>query len=154
MANVTVRALTLETWRAAAELKVGEDQANFVAPNVWSLAVSRFLPDWIPAGIYANDEVVGFAFYGPTEEDKWHIMRYMIDEKEQGKGYGKAALKATIEDIVSRAPGVRVIDLSVVPENSRAIHVYEKSGFVQTDEFHHGERVMVMDVEKMWKART
>jgi diamine N-acetyltransferase len=152
--GITVNPLTIETWGDAARLSVRDDQQSFVATNLESLALSRFLPEWIPAGIYAGDTIVGFVFYGQTAEDKWHIMRYMIDQKQQGKGYGKAALKIIIEDILERTPQVKVIDLSVEPDNAVAIHVYETLGFVQTEEFHHGEMVMPLDVENVWKART
>jgi diamine N-acetyltransferase len=151
--DVTIQPLTRQTMWAAIDLKVADDQETFVSSNIESLALSRFLPDWIPAGIYTGDEIVGFVFYGPYQ-DKWHIMRYMIDKNRQGKGYGKAGLKAVIEDILAKAPEVKLIDLSVVPENKLAIHVYETMGFVLTGELRHDEAVMALDVENLWKART
>ncbi|MEO5951311.1 MAG: GNAT family N-acetyltransferase [Chloroflexia bacterium] len=151
MENITVRPLTIENWYAAAELSVLDDQITFVSPNIHSIAVSRFLPDWIPAGICAGDEMVGFVLYGPHEPEEgkkpgWHIMRYMIDKNRQLKGYGKAALKAVIEDIKQHDPKVEFVDLSVAPENARAIHVYETLGFKLTGELHGDEAVMHMDV--------
>lgn len=149
--EVTVQPLNIENWFPATELSVLDDQKSYVAPNIHSVAISRFLPDWIPAGIYAGDELVGFTLYGPHEREEgdkkgWHIMRYMIDKTQQGKGYGKAALQAVVDDIKLREPDVEYIDLSVVPENTRAIHVYETLGFALTGKLHWGEAVMHKDV--------
>jgi diamine N-acetyltransferase len=157
--EVTIKPLDQDTWQIAANLSVLESQKGFVSSNIRSIALSSFLPLWIPAGIYADDEMVGFVFYGPIDEEngqegEWHIMRYMIDKDQQGKGYGKAALKVVIDDILTKAPDIHVIDLSVAPENARAIHVYETLGFRMTGIVDHGEAVMALDVHNVWKSRS
>ncbi len=59
MANITIRDLTGNTWLKAGRLQVDESQVNFVAPNMESIAWSKYETDLTPAGIYADDEVVG-----------------------------------------------------------------------------------------------
>src|SRR5690349_19527273 len=112
MPNITIRELTLDNWREAANLDVDESQRGFVASNIRSIALSKFLPNWIPAGIYNDDTMVGFVFYGERAPQTWHIMRFMIDKSYQGKGYGKAAMLELIRIIKERAPNCRLIDLS------------------------------------------
>jgi putative acetyltransferase len=48
----------------------------------------------------------------------------------QGKGFGSALLKAVIEG-ANHQLGVKRIELKVFRNNLRAIHLYEKFGFVQ-----------------------
>jgi RimJ/RimL family protein N-acetyltransferase len=44
--------------------------------------------------------MIGFTFYGIDEDDHdYWIYLMMIDQKYQGKGYGKQAIKLVIEDI-------------------------------------------------------
>ena len=64
--------------------------------------------------------------FGPNK-DTW-IDRIMIDEKYQGKGYGKIAMMKLI-NIVSKEYGVNVIYLSVTEENRTAYNLYESIGF-------------------------
>ena len=147
MAGIRISELTLDNWRAAADLDIEESQRGFVAPNVRSIALSRFLPEWIPAAIFNGDTMVGFAFFGPRAPRTWHIMRYMIDKRYQGMGYGKAAMRELINVIKEKAPDCRVIDLSYVPENEVARKVYADVGFKETGEVHDGEVVAALELD-------
>jgi diamine N-acetyltransferase len=146
MPNITIRELTMENWREAADLDVDDSQRGFVASNVRSIALAKFLPEWIPAAIYNDDIMVGFVFYGERAPHKWHIMRYMIDTRYQGKGYGKAAMREIIRTIKEKAPDCTLIDLSYVPENEVARKVYADVGFKETGEVHDGEVVAALDL--------
>jgi diamine N-acetyltransferase len=57
--TITIKELTSDTWREAADLRVADHQVGFVAPNMRSIAQSRFMLDWIPTAIYADDTMVG-----------------------------------------------------------------------------------------------
>jgi diamine N-acetyltransferase len=146
MADIRISELTLDNWREAADLDIDDSQRDFVAPNVRSIALSRFLPDWTPAAIYNGDTMVGFVFYGPRAPQAWHIMRYMIDKRYQGMGYGKAAMRELINIIKEKAPDCQVIDLSYVPENDVARKVYADVGFRETGVVEHGEVVAALDL--------
>ena len=59
------------------------------------------------------------------------LRRFMIDVRFQGKGYGTKALKLVLEEIQKKY-GCDEVYLSTVPENEKAIHMYEKAGFIST----------------------
>lgn len=92
----------------------------------------------------AEDIPVGFVFYGYWQEkDRYLLCRYMIDEKYQGKGYGKQALSIVVEQI-RKQYGCRDVYLTLEDENTRAIHIYEDFGFMRTDEMDESEQVYVL----------
>ncbi|PIB63289.1 GNAT family N-acetyltransferase, partial [Pseudomonas sp. 2995-1] len=61
----------------------------------------------IPYAIYENDRMVGFImmYYVTAEENEfgdesaYGILRFMIDKKYQGKGFGKKSLAKALEYI-------------------------------------------------------
>lgn len=152
--TVSLRPISRDNWIQCIELKPTKEQvkAGFVAPNAVSLTQAAYEPWWNPLGIYADEEMVGFIMYGswpeaaelpshyppemPTGED--HVLRFMIDERYQGKGYGRAALAQVIEQVRQR-PGTYAISLSYEPENARAAAVYASLGFKPTGHMHGGE---------------
>ncbi len=151
MTDVTIRELTGDTWTQAAKLEVAEEQANFVATNLQSIAWSRFEPSLIPAGIYAGDTMVGFVLYGrewPLEPNRWGIARFMIDKNHQGKGYGKAAMQEMIRLVKEHDPGTKGISLSYVPGNEVARKLYSSVGFRETGERWGDEIIASLDFEQ------
>ncbi|TFE02093.1 GNAT family N-acetyltransferase [Jeotgalibacillus salarius] len=129
---VHLKKIDKDNWLKAISLKVREDQNHFVASNAVSLAQLNFLPDGFHAqGIYADNEMVGFTLYGIDEEDgEYWMYRMMIDEKHQGKGYGKAAIHLVIDDIRQRKEERhKTLTLSYEPENTFARDLYTKMGF-------------------------
>jgi diamine N-acetyltransferase len=87
--------------------------------------------------------MVGFVMYGfDPDDEKFYLGRLMIDEKHQGKGYGKAATLAVIERL-KQTKDCREIYLSFVPENTGAEKLYSSVGFERTGKIsEHGEVVM------------
>src|SRR4051812_14595321 len=98
-AKIELREINRDNWQECIKLKVAESQKNFVAPNVHSLAMAAYEPGLNPRAIYNQDnQMVGFIMYGWWEEQgAWWIARVMVDERYQGKGYGKAAMKQVID---------------------------------------------------------
>jgi len=129
--------ITKENWIDAISLRVREDQTNFVASNAVSLAQLNFLEKFKAKGIYYGEKMVGFALYGSDEEDdEYWIYRMMIDQKHQGKGYGKEAIRLVIDDIKKhKEDRHKTITLSYEPENEHAKRIYEKMGFREIDGF-------------------
>lgn len=132
-----LKTITKDNWIKAISLKVREDQVKFVASNTVSLAQLNFLENFHAKGIYYGEEMVGFTLYGIDEDDnEYWIYRMMIDQKHQGKGYGKEAVQLVIEDIrAMKGPYNQTISLSYEPDNEHAKRIYEKMGFREIDGF-------------------
>ncbi|HEX8287224.1 MAG TPA: GNAT family N-acetyltransferase [Pyrinomonadaceae bacterium] len=141
--NVSLREITPENFRECVNLKVADAQQNFVAPNVMSIAQSKIYPTMNIRAVYAGDEMVGFTMFGlDTNDDRYYLVRLMIDERFQGKGYGKAALSEIIE-AVKQIKDCREIYLSFVPGNDGAETLYRNAGFERTGENNeYGEIIM------------
>ena len=92
--SVVLRPLDAENWEACIALQVSEEQEDFVASNLYSIAQTRFEPTWVPLVIYDGDIMVGFTMY---DEADYEIIRLMIDQEHQGKGYGRSAMELLIE---------------------------------------------------------
>ena len=135
---------------AVLALSVREDQP-FVAPNDVSLrqaeetnaeepGVAR------PFAIYADGRLVGFTMFAFAPEaedadDRYWLWRFMIDQNEQGKGYGQAALAEIIRYF--KENGADRLYLSTEPENELGMHVYHKFGFKETGIVSDGEAVLM-----------
>ena len=137
--TITFRPVTRANFSAVVELTVAPEQAEFVAPNVYSLAEAYLEPSWTPLAIYAGDALVGFALFGRDDETgRWWIMRYMIDAQHQGRGYGTAALPVLIDLMLERHDCGEIF-LGYAPENAVAERLYARMGFVPTGEVEGGE---------------
>ena len=132
-----LKAITKDNWLKAISLHVREDQKKFVAPNAVSLAQLNFLENFHAKGIYLDEDMIGFTLYGIDEDDnEYWIYRLMIDQKYQGKGYGKEALKLVIEDIRNmKEDHHQTITLSYEPTNEHAKRIYDKFGFQEVEGF-------------------
>jgi diamine N-acetyltransferase len=158
---VTLRPITIDNWIECIELTPTEEQvkAGFVAANSLSLAQAHFEPWWQTQGIYADDVMVGFVMYGtwpasglpayypemPVGQD--FILRFMVDGRYQGKGYGRAALEQVITNIRQR-PGAHTIHLSYEPENKGAAALYAALGFRPTGQMHGSEIEVSLDLSE------
>jgi diamine N-acetyltransferase len=144
--SVTLRDITRDNFQQCVGLEVRDDQKTFVATNVYSIAQTTVEPTFIAQAVYHGDEMVGFCMYGrDTDEDCYCVGRLMIDQRHQGKGYGRAAMREAIRRMREQ-PDCREIALSVAPENTGAQKLYESLGFVKTGEVAHGEEVMRLRV--------
>ena len=140
--KVTLKEIDRENFKRCVKLEVSEDQKNFVAPNVFSIAQSKVEPSYNVQAVYDGEEMVGFVMYGWDEEEGCHsLARLMVDKGRQGKGYGRAATEAVVERLRAE-PGCKQIVLSVNPANASAQALYESLGFVKTGKVAYGEEVM------------
>jgi diamine N-acetyltransferase len=151
-----IHPVTKHNWRELAKLQVCEDQKNFVAANIWSIAESQFGFDhpteghWNMAayGIYDEKLAVGFLMIGynyTSPSTQGFVIRLMVDEKYQGKGYGKFAMN-WILDHYRANERVRSVGISYEPENDVARKLYASLGFVETGEIFEGEVVAVVNL--------
>ncbi|WP_028595348.1 GNAT family N-acetyltransferase [Paenibacillus assamensis] len=128
---ITLKEVNRTNFYDVLNLSVTDEQKEFVATNMFSLAQAKAFPECICSAIYNDDTLVGFTMYCIDEEDhEYWIYRLMIDAKYQSKGYGKAAMKMLIERIKEDTQH-RVIYISFEPDNDLAKQLYEKLGFVE-----------------------
>ncbi|WKL03423.1 GNAT family N-acetyltransferase [Paenibacillus amylolyticus] len=71
-----------------------------------------------PYGIFAEDQMVGFILFDNEiyNDGYYWILRFMMDEKYQGKGYGKLAIQEVIRMLQDRSD-CQQIRVSHVPHN-------------------------------------
>ena len=133
--------ITRSNWQECVSLSVSSEQKKFVATNAYSLAESKYKPEWYPLGISKDGKLIGFAMYGYDDdtETPW-VIRFMLDEKQQGKGFGKEAF-GELKNLLFDKYGQCDIRLCVVPDNFNAIRFYESFGFISTGEIFHGQTV-------------
>ena len=132
---VTLKGITEDNFIDAFNLKLKKDQEEFVSHPIRSLAQAYVYRDQCqPFGIYEDDRMVGYVMviydYDVSEYDIWHMM---IDETQQGKGYGKAALKLILDYIEKKPFGNsdRVV-LTCNKNNTYSLNMYKSLGFEMT----------------------
>ncbi len=132
---IILRKITEENFIDAFNLKLGEGQEKYVSHPIRSLAQAYVYRNQCqPFGIYNDEEMVGYVMviydYDIPEYDIWHMM---IDEKDQGKGYGKAALERVMTYIKEKPfGGSDRVSLTCNVENTKALELYRSIGFVET----------------------
>ncbi len=142
MKKVRLEPITPQNFKECINLKVADEQMEFVATNVASIAQSKIYPTANPMAVYDGGQMVGFVMFGYDEEDEHYCLaRLMIDARFQKRGYGRAATLAVIETM-REISDCREIYLSFVPENHAAAKLYESIGFEPTGELNEGEIVM------------
>lgn len=135
------------------QLKVAENQKNFVAENWYSLLEANYEEDRYPFAIYWDKKLVGFLMYSyyPADEDypldSWWIERLMVDKRFQKRGYGRKALKHFIEWFRAQYDAIE-LRISAEGSNAVAIELYEDLGFEKTGETVDGEVVLLKKLEE------
>jgi len=149
-----IHPVTKDNWRELIKLNVREDQRHFVASNLYSIAQVQFGDDYAghwdlhAFGIYDGDTPVGFFMCGYDFEypkQQAFIFRLMVDEKYQGKGFGRFAMEKMLE--VFRADErITHVGISYEPENDVARKLYAGFGFVETGEILGDETLAVLKI--------
>ncbi|MBQ7057678.1 MAG: GNAT family N-acetyltransferase [Firmicutes bacterium] len=156
--SITLKPIDETNREAVLALSVRDDQP-FVASNKRSLEqyeeTEKEAPGVArPFAICADGRLVGFCMFAvdpedDDEDDRYFLWRFMIDKKEQGKGYGQAALQEIIRYF--RALGADRLLLSTEPENERGLHVYHKAGFREIGIIDGDEAVLRLWLKKKSK---
>ncbi|MCE5189138.1 MAG: GNAT family N-acetyltransferase [Eubacteriales bacterium] len=125
------------------DLCVAPEQKAFVATNEYSLAQAYVQPECVPLALYAEDKPIGFTMYCLDADDhQYWIYRLMIDQRYQGRGYGREAMRLLIDRIRSQLDeDHNRIYISFEPENRIAQALYESFGFVPDGRIEYGEVV-------------
>jgi len=78
-----------------------------------------------------GEEIVGTAALKKVDDNTYELTKMAVEEKLQGKGLGKALIKAAIEK--SRLLGAQRLILYSQTSLKPAIHLYEKTGFREVE---------------------
>jgi diamine N-acetyltransferase len=126
---ITFRNIDYNNFWEIIELKVYENQLDFLTSNAVSIAQSKVQPECIPLAIYNDEKAVGFAMYGIDRNDRQYwIYRFMMDRRYQSKGFGKIALQLLINQIQKDKTHNKIL-LGVHKESIAAIKLYHRLGF-------------------------
>ena len=120
-------------YRSFIKLKVKDEQKRFVANNSNILAKAyAYYNDSTVYGIYNDDSAVGLAFAREYADDNFYIFdQLMIDEKYQGKGYGKKATELILKDLKDKNKYNKIL-LCYVEGDETAKNLYSSFGFEHT----------------------
>lgn len=144
--DVRLRPVDAVAREAVLALALGDDQLDLVASNAESLEEADDDPDARPRAIVAGDRVVGFLMWEAPAGETWaNVYRFMIDRREQGRGYGRAALSRLIEEI-SALPEIETIEICYMPDNDGARRLYASAGFVEEGIDEDGEIIARLDL--------
>ncbi len=141
-------------------LKVTDSQKEFVAPNDISIIEAYTAVTGngyaFPFGIYDDDTPVGFLMLGYDTDDYWddapaiakgnyNLWRLMIDQRYQGRGYGREAVRLALDFIGTWPCGsADYCWLSYEPGNDVARELYRSFGFIETGEYDGEEMIAVL----------
>ena len=147
---IELKAITEDNFIDAFRLRLAPGQEKYVSHPIRSLAQAYVYRDQCqPFGIYAEGKMVGYVMviydYDVPEYDIWHMM---IDEAEQGHGYGGEALDRVIEYIRTKPFGdSNRVALTCNKENPIARKLYESKGFSPTGNEDEDEIELAMTVD-------
>ena len=132
---IILEELNVDNWLETMELSISEEQKNvFPIPNVYWVGISRYEEKTTLYAIKNDETVVGLIGIGYDEDGvSGYINPLMIDEKYQGNGYSKAAMKSAIEKLKNDYK-VSEIHIGHRKTNAAAGKLYESLGFVIFDE--------------------
>ncbi len=144
---IVLRPIDGYNFRRITQLQVAESQRGFVTSNVYSLAQAYAMPECRPLAVYEGMEPVGFVMYALDEDDgEYWIYRLMIDQRFQGRGCGREALRLVIARIRAEAPERRALYVSCEPDNAAALALYASFGFAPDGRVVDGETVLKLDL--------
>ena len=137
-----VETVSAATFDAVLRLQVAPRQRQFVASNVLSLAQAWLWPSARPLALLVEGVPVGFALVDttPASPRTATLVRFMVDEGQQGRGFGRRGLAALLA--LLDAEGYTHMRLSYVPGNTTARRLYAEAGFAETGERDGEEAVM------------
>lgn len=84
-------------------------------------------------GIASDGEPVGLALVRDLDEEPacYELQQFMIDARYQGRGYGTQALRLILAELAAERR-YDCAEVCVKKEDTAALRVYEKVGFVDT----------------------
>lgn len=147
--------VTRDNWRDGLHVRASEEQTRFVADYqpvllviLAKAAVQVGEVEWWPFLLKNDATTVGIVAVADDRERlrALTIFHLLIDEHEQRRGYGRAALQEIIE-LSRQADRCDALRLTVHPHNAAAIRMYHSAGFHVTGTDDDGELRMSRRVQ-------
>ncbi len=139
-------AIDASNWRAALQVRVGEEQLKHVADyqpvGLVVLAKAYVRPGglrWEPLAYVVDDRIVAVLAlaYGDRSVE---IINLAVDIDHQRQGVGTAVVAEVLRR--ARTQDLDMVELTVHPDNAAAIGLYSDVGFSATDDRRDGEQYM------------
>ena len=146
--NVTLQDITEDNFEDFMDMELPEPQRDLLASNAYSIAQSRFYPDYVPRAVYCDGKPAGFLLYDRCaggEAGHYAIYRFMVDHPQQGRGIGRRAMELLLAELRA-LDDVRRITICYHTRNERAQAFYASFGFVETGIDEAGEMVAELRV--------
>ncbi|MTI49922.1 GNAT family N-acetyltransferase [Sporosalibacterium faouarense] len=142
---ISLKKITEDNYKECLELSVAENQKSFVSSIENSLAKAYVFSNIVtPFAIYSDETMVGFILLRFNEEySNYFIWQFMIDEKYQGRGFGKQSMIVAIE-WMKQDKRCDSIVIAYIKGNDRAEKLYTKLGFQQMNEVEDQEVEMIL----------
>ena len=135
MSDVVLKKIDESNYLECFRLELGPGQERFVSNPVRSLAQAYvYYHQCTPFGVFDGARMVGYVMViCDYDEQVYNIWHMMIDRREQGKGYGRAAMERALEYIRQKPFGdFSRVALTCSPENEPALKLYRSMGFAET----------------------
>lgn len=124
-----------ENWFEIINLRVNEEQQKYLDRPIGIIARGYIYRNCNARvfGITDDSTIVGVALVRDFTEEplNYDLQQFMIDARFQNKGYGTEALRQILEFLKQEAR-FSGVEVCVNREDTAAIHVYEKVGFVDS----------------------
>jgi len=151
---IQLKKIDQTNYKNCVQLETTEEQNDYISPNWYSLLEANYEERKIPLAIYEKNEMVGFVMFGYYEADEMYPipswwLRIMIDYRFQQQGLGGEAMFESI-NWFEKNISADELRLSVAKTNDVALKLYNKFGFIRSNENIDKETVLV----KSWRKST
>lgn len=135
MKNIRLEQIDESNFLDAFRLELNPGQEAFVSNPIRSIAQAYvYRSQCMPFGVYSGKDMVGYVMViYDWDEACYNIWHMMIDRRHQGRGHGRAAIRAVLDFIRVKPFGDsnRVL-LTCSRENKAALSLYRSEGFRRT----------------------
>ncbi|HKR75238.1 MAG TPA: GNAT family N-acetyltransferase [Rhodanobacter sp.] len=134
---------------AVLRLQARPEQARFVSSPARTLPDAEqcsgsepmaILLDGAPIGYYRIEHSARSLTGRDEDADALGLRSFQLDAAWQGRGLGMIAMAALLADLAQRLPQARRIMLTVNCDNTAALMLYRRAGFVDSGSLYHGGR--------------
>ena len=131
---------------AVLTLEVLPEQHRFIRQPSMMLLIASIDPCRTAMAVLESSRVVGFFVLCRGEQiahfasgpNTIGVFNFMIDAREQGKGYGTETLAVLNEYLLENHPEFTELNLTVDTANPRAYRAYLRAGFEDAGKLYHG----------------